>query len=389
MQTNPTKTQECAAAAALKTKLPKIGYLQLACLLAVGAVFEMITPLPHMSNNSVERFVSLWVCGALVTILFVPMFIFAKKHECSVFEFLNKPLKWIFGLIIFLRLLYTSLALIVQLHFAITKTAMPYLSHGYFALMVGATVIYCSNKGLHASARVAPLAAIFGIVLVIVISALAWHKVELTRLYSPFEGENQLTDGFRSALATDQVFIFAVLSGYVSTKGKNSERSPTAHRSLLYFIPFVLFLSSWLNFMYNAVLGRFLPNALYPMYTIASFKNLNVLERMDGLVVVSGIIGGLLTIILTFVCIRLVVFEMLRASGQQTVSERIGKRIVGIVTVAVVTGAYFIIGREGTAFSWGWLDIFFGVTMVVVAFVLPITALIMSSRNKRKATSEA
>ncbi|MCL2036940.1 MAG: GerAB/ArcD/ProY family transporter [Oscillospiraceae bacterium] len=366
----------------------KISHFQLAALLMVSAIFTQITALPELSEHSMSKFITLSLSGVFLLALYTPLLIFTSRNSGNTLSYCNgstpsKVIRWILGGIILLRLVYAVVLSLMQLKFAITKTVMPYLSLSFFMLLTLVTVFYGMSKGIQASARVAPISLFFLIIAIVAISFMMYDRIDVLRIYSPIWDNGMLGGGFKLALRNDELFLFAALSGFVNSKSpktsKTSQTSkPNSYKAVLYYLPIVLVSGLWLNFLFNAVLGRFMPQILYPMYTIASFATFNVIERMDGVLVTAAIIAGLLKIILIFVCMRSIIACLLPPAKFKS-----AKTTVYVIGLVVFAATFFIVEDEPLLIA-DWWKYFFMVTMAATAIILPITGFIGRSKRKRE-----
>jgi spore germination protein KC len=101
---------------------------------------------------------------------------------------------------------------------------------------------------------------------------------------------------------------------------------------VLYYLPFVLLISLWLNLLYTAILGRFVAFATFPLYTVSGLSAFNVIERMDGIAATMLIAAMLLKITLAFICVRIVLAELIH----RDIKSR--KPAAKITTVTLVAG---------------------------------------------------
>ena len=375
----------------------KISHLQLMSLLAISAVFSVTTALPGMNDYSMSRFISLVISKGFMFLIYVPLLIFTAKSKDNVLKAAdNDALKWFFGCVILVRLLYSALIAALQLNFFVTKTIMPYLTPAYFMAILFLGVLYGTHKGIQGTARIAPISLVLYIFVITIVSLMVWREFEVIRLYSPFASSTAsdvFSRSFTDVIRNDEIFFFAVLSGFVRGKPEdnpgNSPKKSTgnknkcpglSHRSVLYYLPLVLIILMWLNVLYNAVLGRLMQDAEHPLYTVASLVALNLIERLDGILVTLQIIAGMLKVTLCFICVRAVVSELIGAPQKQP-RERKAKITASILLAGVGVSAFFLVGNEEHALLNG-LNILFIITLIVAALLLPVTALIFKGKEK-------
>ena len=368
----------------------KISHLQLAALLATSALFTMTATLQGSANLSMSRFISLSICGILLLLAYAPLAIFTAKSADSPLRNNNHVLKWIFALLILSRLVYTILLTMLQLKFFVTKTIMPYLSPLAFIIIVLFVVAYSADKGVQATARVAPVAFILCAFAIVTVSFLAWDSVNVTRIYLPLlNGSGWFSDAVIEAVGNDEIFFFAVLCGFVRGKEKRECERGQAYKSILYYLPLVIAAGLWLNFLFNAVFGRVLSNVFYPMQGVAALSSLNFIERMDGVFVTAAIIAGMVKLIVAAVCVRTLVFELnrCRRTSQKEAQNRFMKIIAALILAATAVCVYAVLGNEeplmsGRAGKIKPLNIYFTVTLIVTAVVMPIAS--MAFKRVRK-----
>jgi hypothetical protein len=351
----------------------KISHFQLAALLAVSALFTMTTTFPGMGDFSMSRFITLGISAAAMLLLYTPLMIFTSRNPGGAFSANLPVFRWIFGIVIVLRLLFAALVCTLQLKAFITKTAMPFLPSLFYMIIIFAVVVYGASKGIQASARIAPVSLAVYVAAVALVSFMMWNKFEITRLYSPLAG---VRFTFDDVLRNDELFFFAVLCGFVRGKENHAgEKRGLAYKTVLYYLGAALALGLWLNFLYNGVLGRFIDSVYYPMYTVATFTSFNVIERMHGVFAMAGVIAGVLKITLAFLCIRAVLTDLFGIAPR----ERAAKITTWILVGAITFAAYFLIGHEPAVTSGH--NAFF-ITTIAAVVLLPVTALFKKYKGK-------
>jgi hypothetical protein len=332
-----------------------------------------------MSNHSMGRFLTLPVTAIIMLVIYIPLML----TPGGISDVKNKVLRWIFAMVIVIRLLYSAMLTISQFEYRVTCTAMPYISPIYFLAIIFAAALYGVHKGIQATARIAPISLTLYMVLIVLISLTVWDKVDIIRIYTPLSapfirGDNSIMyHSLMEVIRHDELFIFVALTGFVREKDGKSQ----ARKGVLIFMPFVLVVGLWLNFLYNAVLGRLINYTACQMYTISSFSSFNIVERMDGFFITTAIVGGLLKIIMCFVCIRAVL--------SQLVDDRSETRAVKITTMLLLAGiiipTYFVLGFYELFIS-DIMNICLISVMVIAALLLP-AAVFISNIVKRKASS--
>ncbi|MCL1866532.1 MAG: hypothetical protein FWF82_03905 [Oscillospiraceae bacterium] len=375
----------------------KISHFQLASALAVSVMFSLTCALPNIGLYSMGRYLTIPIAVAAVLALYTPLMMSASKGESSGFTAIdNSFMKWTFGSLILIRLLFAGYLTLVQLAYRITRTAMPYISPFYFAIIIFLVAGYGMLKGLQSSARVAPIALVLYVLLIITVSFSMWYKFDFTRIHSPLLSSGVVGNTFSEVIRNDEIFMFAVLCGFV--RGKQEQSQDTAHKkglaqkSVLLYLPLVLVAGMWLNTLFHGVLGRFVNSVECQMYTISSFSKFNIVERMDGIFVTIIIICGILKMVLSFVCIRAVLSHLLCKSDKSNVpdksdkpdkSERTGKIVASVLLAGISVLSFFTRGNiewfEGLI-----LDIVLAVLLVSIALVMPITDLIVKNKSRRQ-----
>ncbi|MCL1903299.1 MAG: hypothetical protein FWF94_02640 [Oscillospiraceae bacterium] len=370
----------------------KISHLQLASLLAVSVIFSLTMPVPFTVGYSIERLVILGVSALIIILMYTPFIVFTAKNNRGVLEINNRFFKWFFGLIILIRLIYTAVLTALQMHIFIKETIMGYLSAIIFIVSIFAVALYGSAKGIQASARIAPLSLLLYIFVIVTVSALAWDRVEIIRIHSPFYGENIISRSLTDAIRNDELFFFATLCGFIRPKSSNETQKTQGQgfKSILYYLPVTLVTGVWLTLLYHAVFCRFAESIPYPLHATAAFSSLTLIERMDGVFVNAGIIGGILKIVLTFICIRVVIstlYSPKNAQSPQPVKpHRKAKITATVLLIGVAVLSYFVVSNTEQYLAWtddgsGILNIFFAVTLIITALILPLTALIKSKKE--------
>ncbi|MCL1881267.1 MAG: spore germination protein [Oscillospiraceae bacterium] len=387
-------------------KLPKadskISFVQLMSLLAFSALFSLTVPLYNTTSAefNMSRFVTFGISTLLIFSCYIPL-MFAQRSvgEQNLFKAKSsklflKVLKWFLGCIIILRMLYIVLYTSLQLNEFISQTILAYLTPIFFVLVTFSVIWYGSIKGIQATARIAGFALIMFLTVILLSPLMVLQKLEFVRLYSPFasfgemSGESIFMTIFNDIIRCDELFFFAALAGFVRSR-KNEQTLVTksqSHKSVLYYLPIVLLSAFWLNLLYNTVLGRFLSNVIYPLYTISTFATLNVLERLDGLFVTAAIIGGVLKVTLAFICIRIVLAELIHFDMKS--HKPFAKITTSILVVLSAVTTVFFIGNENL-FESMVVKVFLACALVIIAFILPITVAILqkTQHNQKKGKS--
>jgi hypothetical protein len=313
----------------------RISHFQLAALLSVSVLFTYTSTLPIMADHSMGRFISLFIAVGIKLMLYIPLLIYSAKREKAGFIAINNGFfKWFFGCLLIIRFLYGALLAVVKLEFRVTCTALPYLSPFYFTLILFGAVLYGSLKGVQASARVAPIVLALYIFLIVTVSVSVSDKIDVIRIYSPFSSSTRsiVAEALKVVMRNDEILFFAVLCGFV--RG-NTEGKGNAYKAVWVYLPFVLIVGLWINFLYNSVLGRFINSTACQMYAISSYSRFNIIERMDGFFITTGILGGVLKIILSFVCVRAILFHLLPNHGTAA------KYIASLTLLAVSVTSFF------------------------------------------------
>jgi hypothetical protein len=355
----------------------KISHFQLAALLLVSTVFTYTSALPDMADHSMGRFVSLTISSVVMLLLYTLPVLSSGKNPAGALGLNSRFLKWTFGIIILLRLLYTVVLTTLQLEFRITCTAMPYLSPFFFTILLFAAALYGTLKGVQATARIAPIALAIYVFLIVMVSLSVWDKFSILRIYTPLGDDNLLKNAFINIIRNDEIFFFAVLSGFVRQDEKNNKS--LAYKSVLYYLPLALIAGLWLNFLYNGVLGRLVNSVACQIYTISSFSALNIIERMDGIFITAAIIGGILKITLSFVCIRVIFAHLFPNSDFQ----RLPKMLTSLLVIITGTAAYFLVLSDNAWLVSNVLNICLLATLTVVSAILPAVCL-LDARRKTK-----
>jgi Ger(x)C family germination protein len=329
----------------------KISHWQLMSLLAVSFLYSQLAALPDcyarggfLIGADMERFITLTVSTVVILLLYLPLIFLLRRYDRIL---PGGVLGWIIGIVLIARLLYSAGFAAVQLESFVLHTILPYFSPLLFVLTTFAVVLYGSQKGFQATARIAPLALLFLLVAIISVALFLIPQMEVIRLYSPF-ASLQVDNAARSVLSdvarNDELFFFIVLCGFVRRKEVDGNTKSMAHKSVLYYLPLVLIFSLLLNFLYNVVLGRALRygsgggHMPYPLYTISTFASFNVVERMDGVAVSAVVLGGLLKITLSFICIRIVLAHLINANMMK---RCLASKITTSVFVAAVAVVVF------------------------------------------------
>jgi len=356
----------------------KISYLQVASLLAISTVFTYTSTLPLMADHSTGHFISLIISTVILLAVYTPFILSARRESCGITAVNNSFLKYLFGGVLILRLLFTAVVTALQLEFRVTCTAMSYISPLFFTAIVFYVALYGLQKGLQASARIAPLLIVMYVLVIVVVSVSVWGKIDLLRFYSPlgvFSNNSGLLRAMSNVVKNDELFFFAALCGFVRAKEEDgNENKGQGFKSVLYYLPLVLVLGLWLNFLYNVVLGRLIDSTACQMYMISSFSLFNLFERMDGIFISVALIGGILKIILCFLCIRIIFSHLLPV-------ERAAKITSSILLAGVAVLSYFMYG------NYDWLvtkytTISLTIVMIIVAFFLPITSFMGKNNNE-------
>ncbi|MCL2633991.1 MAG: GerAB/ArcD/ProY family transporter [Oscillospiraceae bacterium] len=362
----------------------RISRFQLAGLLGVSAMFTETANLPEANSYDMWRFVSLLCTSAALLLLYLPMMVYSSKNgETGMLRVItekNRFIGWVFGIIIMLRLLYTAVLTFVQLEFFVTNTIMAYLSSAYITVIVFAAALYGINKGIQATARLAPLALIILLLFIITVSIASWSSMSLLRLHSPII---HMRTGEFTLIKNDEIILFAIMLGLV----RNKNNKGNAYKSVLLYLPIVLVMSLWLNFIFNTILGRFLERTLYPLYTLSSFTYLALFERMDGIDVTVVIVMGLLKLIMTFVCVRIIISDLLFNNVK---AEKAGRITASSLLILTGLSGYFLLARREWLLSPS-LNIYFLVITITIAVIMPCTAALINSRrskNEIKSTSD-
>ncbi|MCL2071375.1 MAG: hypothetical protein FWH07_03970 [Oscillospiraceae bacterium] len=381
----------------------KISHFQLAALLIVSALFSMSSGLPDMSEHSMTKFASLLITSGLLLLIYLPLIVFTARNQDGVLQSNFGAVKWIVGSVIVFRLLFAALLTAVQLEYAITKTIMPYLAPIFFTTVVFLSALYSMNKGVQSAARVAPVALTLYLLVIALVSVFIWKNVDIIRIHSPlamFGGNDNggmFWGSLNDAVKNDELFFFAVLSGFVRSEDAQDVQGKVRGQSyksvLFYYFPIVIIVGLWLNFLYNAVFGRFLGSVLYPMYTISSFADFNIIERMDGVFATATILGGIFKIILVFICVRVILFELFavhsrdkqkdNGGGGQIKRIRAAKITAAILLVATAALVRLLLGREQWFNNNSGMSIFYGVPMITAAFILPAAALVFKKNTQK------
>jgi spore germination protein KC len=327
----------------------KISHWQLMSLLVLSALFAKVAPLPEISDFSMSRFLTLPVSTAIMLVIFVPFLLLSRRvKDGNLLAIGSVPLKWIIGILLIARLLYSALISASKLKDFVSLTILPYYTSIFFVVVTFAAVLYGSGKGIQATARIAPVALVLFFVTIAAVSLMLIPSIDVVRLYSPV-GDAANRDVLRiigeEVWRNDTLFFFLALSGFVREKPSKSDKSdsrpkPQSYKSPLYYFPLILVAGLWLNFLYTAVLGRFMTNTPYPLYTISSLSTFNVIERMDGIVVTMVIISGLLKTVLAFICVRAVLAELIHAdmkARKPAAKITTAVLVAGIATVTFLT----------------------------------------------------
>jgi hypothetical protein len=356
-----------------KTKKVKISHFQLASLLAVSALFNYTSVLPILADYSMGRFISLTVSTAVVFALYLPLLFSSARDSSGTVTVNNTFFKWVFSLLLIARILYTAVLSLLQLEFFVANSVMPYLSTIFFMAIILVAVWYGTHKGVQSTARIAPIALFMYIFVIFMVSISVWAKADTVRLYSPFAYGISMKDVFADVIRNDELFFFAALSGFVRGNENNENKhKQNSHKSVLYYLPFILVAGLWLNLLYNVVLGRFIGFVHCPMYTVASLSSFNIIERMDGFFITAEVIGGVLKITLCFVCIRAIMNNLFVHNIDKY--ERSLKIATGIILFSVIAASYFLVGRDD------WLksaitEIMLCAVLVIISAGLGLTSL--------------
>jgi spore germination protein KC len=317
----------------------KISYWQLFALLSVSALFTQTAALPEMRDYSMSRFITLSASTFIMFLLFVPLFLLARKRG-NLLNIKPKAIKWIIAIALTARLLYGAIYGAVGLKIFVASAVLTYITPIFFVIILFAGVLYGSLKGVQASARIAPVALVTFVGTIIAVSLMLIPQIDIMRLYSPFgdlmylQNQNLFDSILTDVLHNDELFYFIALSGLVRAKTyPDLTQRPQCHKSVVYYLPLVLISSLWLNFLYNTVLGRFIDSVPYPLYTVSTVSEFNIVERKDGVVSSIIIISGLLKIVVAFTCVRVVLGEMIH----RDMTSR--KPVARFTTVGLVAGA--------------------------------------------------
>jgi hypothetical protein len=357
----------------------KISHFQLMAMLSVSAIFTITSTLPGMANHSMNRFMTLPITAVIMLALYTPLMLSPRGLS----GVKNSFFRWMFAVILVLRLLYFAILTMLQFEYRVTCTAMPYVSPIYFMAIIFGVTLYGLRKGLQATARVAPVSLALYVILILLISFSVWDKVDVIRIYSPFsvpffgEENSIMSHALKEVIRHDELFIFAAIMGFVREKDGKSQ----AKKSVLIFIPFVLIIGLWLNFLYNAVLGRLINYTACQMYTISSFSSFNIVERMDGFFISTAVIGGIFKMIMCFVCIRAVLAE---AFFDKT-SEQKEKIITSALLFLIAVPTFFLFG----AYDWlnsNVMNFCYIAATAIIALLLP-AAIFISNISDRKKSS--
>jgi hypothetical protein len=352
----------------------KISYFQLAAIMIVSTLFTFTSELPSIADHSMGRFISLLIFTAVMSLLYIPLILSSSRGESALMGVGNPFLKWFFAVIIVIRLLYIALLTAMQLEFRITCTAMPYLSPIFYTSIIFAAALYGTLKGIQACARVAPVSLAIYVFLIFVVSFLVWSRVEVTRLYTPFASSGIFPNALYDVISNDEIFFFAILCGYV----RDNQGKGLAYKSVMFYLPIALTAGLWINFIYNSVLGRLLNYTACQMYTISSFSSFNVIERMDGFFISAAVIGGLLKITVSFICMR-AVFAILFNDHKSQI--KISKIISSLLLTGLSVCAYFLVSYNKDWVTHGYVTYGLLAVMVITIVILPVFAIISRRRD--------
>jgi hypothetical protein len=341
-----------------------------------------------------SRFISLAGSSILMIVIFLPLLIFTD----NALQISNKPVKWILGSVLLVRLLYSALYTSLQLKSFVVNTILPYLTPAFFVLIGFVAVLYGSHKGVQASARIAPVTLGLYVLVIISISLMLLPQFEFIRLYSPIaaaraEGFPHINySAFNDIIRNDELFFFAVLAGIVrkskrerqsSRTGSSTKETPQAYKAVLYYIPPMMVVLLWLNLLYNAILGRFLTSVPYPLYTISVMSAFNVIERMDGIVATAVMVSGFLKITLAFICVRIVLSELIHSD--MTSRKKSAKITTSALVAGVAVATYLLIGRE-TWFRHDVVTFSLMCATIMISSLLPVAAVIFRKEKDNEQT---
>jgi len=359
----------------------KISNYQLASILAVCSLFSETTCYPYSYKYNMSWVPGMLLTAAAVLLLYFPHMAVTAKLKTSPYEFIagkSRIAAWIFGLVIIARMFYAAVRITSELEFYVTNTIMPYFSFITLLITAFTAILYGLDKGIQAISRFAPIIVISFVALVIIFVITTREKTHFINLYSPFADGifSKSNDMMSSVAKNDELFIYAVLCGMTREKDNTQGKS---YKSILMYLPFVLFFSMFVYAFYVVILGRFLDKTAYPFYTIAGFTDSTAICADVSLGMVSGIIK--LTII--FICVGIIIDGFFKKNGKNTQSTRnvtAGKVSSAVLAVASAVTAVPLISRNNLdGFN---SSVFSLCAMGVTAIILPITALIIPKGGK-------
>lgn len=352
----------------------KISFSQLACLFFISRIFaEANSHFAYQSGYGMQRFTVIALSFVLLLVVYIPLIVFVRisggENVLSCIGKKSRFLSCAVGVLLLLLLLCSTLSTLVHLEYYATSTIFTSAPALLVILLPAVCAVYAIKKGTETAARAgAVVLAAFVVLLVLIIISIS-SKMNFSYLYPALVDDADtlwgevLTEFSKNA----ELPLFAVFCGTVREKPL---------RCLWVYLPCAFVVTELMNLLYVTVFGRYFNSVVFPFYTLSSFSDIVVLQRLDGIDAVVWTMAAI-----TRLAILAIGADIVLRDGLHIKYSRI---TAAVLTALVIPAALYFSRNEPDFVRYIVSVNGTGIPLAAVTLLASVTAGICAARLRKK-----
>jgi hypothetical protein len=323
-----------------------------------------------VTKYGMQRYTVIVLSYLVVFIFFIPVMILSRKFEgesiFSIFYTRCKPLFFVVSVPFSIILIYGATLTSTRLEFFITNTLMNTMTCFVAILLFTSSAVYGVTKGISSMMRIAPLILIIFTGSIIISAVILFKELKFEYLYPAFiDTPSTFWLELQQEIAKNgELLIFLVFCRHIDKK---------AHRGILLYVPFVLFMTLFARTFCMVILGPGMDVANFPYNRVAAMVNFVVVERIDGLDMFNWIVAAILKIVMFMTAIKEII--------NFAVKERAAKIVTTVLTIISGLVCWYFSVNHHLLMIWDFSQLALPVFCLFLV-VCPIIAIIMERKKQ-------
>lgn len=351
----------------------KISYTQLACLFFISRLFaEVNSHFTHQSYYGMQRFTVIALSFVLLLVVSIPLLLFMRSGGgAGVLEIIGRKsrvLGVIVGILLLPELLFSSLSTLVHLEYYAASTIFTSAPAILVIVLPIIGALYAMAKGLESAARTSVIVLISFVALFILIIVSICSSMDFSMLYPALVDRPSTlwTEVLAEFSKNAELPLLMVLCGAVREKPQ---------RSLYIWLPCSFAVIELMNLLYMTVLGHYFNAMVFPFYTLSSFSDIVVLQRLDGIDAVVWTMAAIIRVSLLAIAVNRVLLDGLRVKHSKIVT-------VALYALLIIPALYF--SKNETVFIRTCLAITgTGIPLAAVSVIIPVVGAICAAKKEK------